>query len=474
MDTGKSSGELSTISADLDDLLKGARNFNFNINVLKRLLDLKDRESGYEDMKSNLDRSSVKKSVSDDKNCESVDLSLIRKKMEFLKQEVEASQLLGFCLAFNIQRLQKKLTGIQFDAGATESVIETLWDKYNQSKTNEAMLKYEFEEKRKLLRKLRQQLEQTRRDWQNFKMRRPDPESPEDRVHWDGLRQEAIRSMGGFTEETPSASRASSETDSAVQSDGDGDDPNSNPLEVFDRRRNRLDQLEEDCFQLVNDLVTKHGAEMGESLEFSSEYNSPLMPPEVDDVDDDGLSSDEFEDDDDDENEDDDEEEILLPLAPEPEAEIQADPEASVADLTQLSWDTAEAAAGSATLLTPEIQVSQIESARDADNRSRSTSFSSRGEGRMREDSFAETGEPIVLCRLRRRAVEILISRLREEKNFHETRENEMRVKLAQVQDLNNRLQEELRKYVADHHFVNRMALVGFAVLFVATVRMFC
>ena len=460
--TPTNTNELCEMSSELDVLLKGAKNFNVHVTVLKKLMDLKDRESGYDYMKPPPDSLRFE-------DAESVDLTVIRRKMEFLKQEIETSHLLGFCLAYNVQRLQKKLTGTNVDPEATDNMISILWEKYNQSKTNEAMLKYEFEEKRKLLRKLRHQLEQTRRDWQDFRLRRSDPETEEEQSLWNDLREDmkTNRDSGGDESEEPSTtSRASSETDSAVQSD-EGDDA-SNPLQAFDRRRERLDHLEEQCFQLVNDLVARHEVDPDASdadEEFESAFHSPLLSANVAYIDEDVLSSDEFE-----EDEEEAEEEIPLAIMP-PDSEAEPN-SPSVAELSELSWDTVTVSPPvGASILVPDIHISSLDSG-GSEDRSRSTSFSSR-EGRRREESVAETGEPIVLCRLRRRAVEILISRLREEKNFHETRENEMRVKLAQVQELNDRLHTELRKYVTDHQFVHRLALVGFAVLFVAAVKMF-
>ena len=77
---------------------------------------------------------------------------------------------------------------------------------------------------------------------------------------------------------------------------------------------------------------------------------------------------------------------------------------------------------------------------------SRSSRFDEEEEARLRQESLAETGEPIVLCRLRRKAVEVLVSRLREEKAFHETREKELECKLKDVTARNKRLEDQKGK----------------------------
>lgn len=47
---------------------------------------------------------------------------------------------------------------------------------------------------------------------------------------------------------------------------------------------------------------------------------------------------------------------------------------------------------------------------------------------------LAETGEPIGLCRLRRRAVKVLAARLRTEKEYYQNRESELRKRLEELE----------------------------------------
>ena len=57
---------------------------------------------------------------------------------------------------------------------------------------------------------------------------------------------------------------------------------------------------------------------------------------------------------------------------------------------------------------------------------------------------LAETGEPIALCRLRRRAVKVLAARIRTEKEYYEKRENELRKKLDHLVARNEELESRL------------------------------
>ena len=57
---------------------------------------------------------------------------------------------------------------------------------------------------------------------------------------------------------------------------------------------------------------------------------------------------------------------------------------------------------------------------------------------------LAETGEPIGLCRLRRRAVKVLASRIRSEQEYYLAREKELRTKLEHLVSKNEELQSQL------------------------------
>ena len=456
--------DLVSLVSEVDGLVRGCRSFNLHVTILKRLLNLKDKSSGYEELRINT-QPVIGGELSESNAIDSETFEMLKTKMMQLREEVEKSQLLGLCLAYNVQRLQKYSTGSHVDVNSTERVVSELWDKYNQTKSGGAILRYEFEEKRRLLRRLRHELEQTRRDWQNFRIRRPEPESEEEKMVWQELRQAISRRQD--SEQSDGASdRPGSDTDSAVHSDEGEGTEDSNPLLVFDRRRAKLDQLEEDCFRLVSDLVLKHAAPDPDS----DPVDSPLLSASLNLADEESSSVEDL-----------DPEELLLAIPDEDdqgseEVEVSTDEEAITPEsvITTIS-----------SLLTPEIQVTEIQpteiQAREiqvtaavggTEERSRTSSHSSRVEEeeelrRGREESVAETGEPIVLCRLRRKAVEILISRLREEKAFHETRENELRIKLNEMKSKNEQLQQELNALETDPA-VRRsksLALIGITVL---------
>lgn len=515
--------DLVSLVSEVDGLVRGSKSFNLHVTILKRLLNLKDKSSGYEELRINTQPVIGPESAPSESNAteskfgtesksgtesktfgtesktfgtDSETFGMLKTKVMQLKEEVEKSQLLGLCLAYNVQRLQKYSTGSHVDVNSTERVVSELWDKYNETKTGGAILRYEFEEKRRLLRRLRHELEQTRRDWQNFRIRRPEPESDQEKMVWQELRQAISRRE----ESDPSdgADRPGSETDSAVHSDEGEGTEDSNPLQVFDRRRAKLDQLEEDCFRLVSDLVMKHGAPDPDS----DPVDSPLLSASLNLADEESSSVEDL-----------DPEELLLAI---PDEDDQGSEEIEV----EVSGEEEAVTPGSvmttisslltpdiqiSTLLTPDIQVSaaagiqvsaaaeiQVSAAAgDAETRSRASSHSSRVEEeesrrgreesaacssrveeeeesrRGREESVAETGEPIVLCRLRRKAVEILISRLREEKAFHETRENELRIKLNEMKSKNELLQQHLDALESDPALrrSKSLALIGFTVL---------
>lgn len=506
VDTGSDDQLAAEVINDLDILLRGARNFNLHINVLKRLLNLKDRQSGTSPTtQSSADNRKLSSANNQPDGNELNDshaaLTAIRARLTQLKRDVEESHLLGFCLAFNIQRLQQRLTGLPVDTTGTENVLDSLWQRYEQTKCSEAMLKYEFEEKRKLLRKLRQQLEQTRRDWKTLKLRKPEVSpSDEEQQLWEQLRadiakrnaQQRLTAGADANDNNAADGRSPSEVDSAVHSDdgdgdGDGQSIDTQPAEVdfllvFDERAHRLDQLEEECYELVSRLASRHRSETIETLVSDTEgeeddgdsttrYHSPLMAVELIVDDDDLVGSDVVS-----EEEDFDE----APLAEEhEEAAIAFDmdvelnnsgvlddtEDAEISDLPlDTSWDTsAEHSMATQVSRTannlPELRVTSVPpettaivnelDVQDAVRVSRSRTSSQvsnvdeEEEQRVRE-SLAETGEPIVLCRLRRKAVEILISRLREEKKFHESRENELRVQMLKLRDTNLELKQRL------------------------------
>lgn len=478
------------VMQELDTLISASKNFNLHINVLKRLLSLKERQQTAHEPSGVL----TSPSTSQQRNPSIANqpdelLIAIKTKLDQLQAEVQLSHSLGFCLAFNVQRLQQRLTGLPVDATGTENVLDNLWERYQKSKSGEAMLKYEFEEKRKLLRKLRQQLEQTRRDWKQIKLRKPEVPTEEEQLMWEQLRADIASKnarRGEPNQDLNQDNRSPSEVDSAVHSDdGEGDQANDDDqvnqeavdmLLVFDERRHRLNQLEEECFQLVSRLAHRE-SENSETLvsdeddedddaDSTARYHSPLIAADLLVDEDDLAPSSEAEDFDE------------APLAEDHDQEALAfeldinsgllddTEDAEISDLPlDTPWDTSNEHSTATQLAVnqPEVRVTlahELENAivsetdvQDAEviriTRSRTSSQISNTdeeeEQRLRE-SLAETGEPIVLCRLRRKAVEILISRLREEKKFHETRENELHVQMTKLKDMNYDLRSQLER----------------------------
>lgn len=61
-------------------------------------------------------------------------------------------------------------------------------------------------------------------------------------------------------------------------------------------------------------------------------------------------------------------------------------------------------------------------------------------------ETLADTGEPIALCRLRRQAVRILASRIRTEKQYYEVKETELKEKLDKLSIKNLELEKQLEQ----------------------------
>ncbi|RWS10837.1 FYVE and coiled-coil domain-containing protein 1-like protein [Dinothrombium tinctorium] len=448
---------INKILADFTSLLKQTQSFNSHINMFKKLLNLKDRQN-YELLKLSLSSSnehSDSNTTNSENQCAKVTDSELRSKLETmhemfmkLKEEVEASHLLGFCLAFNLQCLRKRLTGYPIDVNATKELVSSLRQKHDLSKTREAILKYEFQEKRKLLRKLRRQLEETREEWRNFRIQVPKAvdSSEEEQLMLKkllrkefGLKKKEESEDSGYAD---SAAIGIDSGDSAVQSESDNDCSDSLAEAVF-KRKEKLDFLEKECFGLLSDLANKHIQESNETgerqVEDESEmYRSSLLLEINEDM----------VDEDDDENELSFLEEELYDSLENSEENLAA--LEAVDDTPGLSGnDELESRIHSENEETSSSVSEQQEQAtgmRDTGNEAEDEDEESKEEADNDKDelSFAETGEPLFLCRLRRKAVEILISRLRDEKILHESRESELREQLLKITSSNKELEREL------------------------------
>lgn len=310
------------IIKQLQQLLIKTRTFNSHFSVFKKILNLREASSDF------IYVSNQAKAVTE---CPTEQLKDL---LATLENELNACHSLGVCLAYNVQDLHKKLNGIPLDTTATDGIVQGLIAKCKSSRNSESELRFEFEEKRKLLRRLRQQLEQARRDWNNLKIRVQEP-------------------------------------DSAVHS--------SDSESISDDRSQRLTRLEEQA----NQLVTRMRRPLVESISVEADTDDDVVLEEEED-----------------EQED--------------EVEIESGREEE---------DEERAASSQLTIVTPEVEAIETEEEEETPE----------PREMRRTESIAETGEPAVLCRLRRKAVEVLVSRLKEERGFHETREKELRARLEQA-----------------------------------------
>lgn len=467
--TGATAGT-DIVYNEMDSMVRTARSFNLHINVMKRLLNLENPQPGFVSAvlstatpaSQGLEEELLKQQVV-------LDMRTLSEKMALMRKEVEEMQVNGFCLAFNLQRQLKRLTGLPIDANATDDVVQNLWMRFNESKSSEAILKYEFEEKRKLLRRLRKELEQARRDWKNLKIRITDPVEDE---------TEAGAVDSEWSEASQDSARLCSESDSAVHSDeGDEDSTRERNRQSIQARSRQLDQLEKECLQFVTQLVTTGGSTSNPSSrrqqlavagdEDEERFHSPMPVPDFyvqehlliessgdEEYDEDGSAIVPESDDSDLDDDDDDDDDIDL------EAVLAADGGlgAFVDDLlasggVHTGYESNQQltpasdgpmAGGSHTGSLLDVGSSDLQTGLMRSRASsRSSRFDEEEEARLRQESLAETGEPIVLCRLRRKAVEVLVSRLREEKAFHESREKELECRLKDVTARNKRLEDQ-------------------------------
>jgi hypothetical protein len=435
----------SLILQELEELMKRSKSFNIHMNILKRLLNLKEPEEGYAFADTNSTIKGVKLDAPSSKETtSSSEMDRIHEKIIQFGKQVQESESLTFCLAFNVQRLQKLLTGLALDANAADDVVQDLWKKFNASKTNECILKYEFEEKRKLLKRLRKELEQARREWKNLKIR-----ISKDPV--DYTVNFTSRNSSSSDENDWSEGNVANNSDSAVHSD-EGDESSSSMMSIFESRSQRLDHLEKECFDFVNQMITREPevdrtpvTPEEDSITDSDRqlFQSPIDAIPVE------LLVQVMETSDEEEDFESEEDGVESPVIDSDDLGSEEEEGRSQDMSSSLLTTTASSSISQLTLLTPDVRA---EGTTSLDRRSRASSQSSPTDDeeddderrRLREESLAETGEPLLLCRLRRRAVEVLVSRLREEKAFHESREKELDHKLKESIKLNQQLRSKI------------------------------
>lgn len=197
------------IANSLDSLIRGSQNVTLHMKILKRLLNLQDNPKPTFDfispsppMSSSPSTALESSSTSNNPLC-SVDndsmpptnymseddpLRQLVDKCDALKKELELWHSFGHCFAHNLQRLHQQLTGCPVDLFSAEQVMEKLKVDHDRLKTNEAINRYDLQQKRKLVGRLRDQLEVTREEWKNFIIKQKNSES-----EWKRLREEFQR-----------------------------------------------------------------------------------------------------------------------------------------------------------------------------------------------------------------------------------------------------------------------------------------
>lgn len=440
-----------TLLDQCDELINKARNFNLHAKVIKKLLNLKERQNGYEFYEKpktncNSNKSEIKSDRSSSNDC-----GVLLKKINDLRKEVEESHMLGFCLAYNIQCLQKKMTGTPIDIHSGACLIKDLQEKYENSNNRNAIMKYEFQEKRKLLRRLRKQLEDTRGNWCNLPIHKRRSEVGEKMSLSDALRKNFANKSKQTSQESGFIEQNKDSSDESSYSSENTTSSSSSGLEdlvmAMDSRRRRIEVLEDECYNLFsslanrsdvirNDYDASSGIELTDDIlvldeeDLDDELSDPLSE-ELDDV----IADGQFEID-------------ALDALDAIEISDQA-------DVNDLPWDlnllnqSRHGSNGGQTIMsatstidvssqTAEVlsSINSFNNEIDLDNEDELT----QQDMESMAETLAETGEPLMLCRLRRRAVEILISRLRDEK----TLQSELKEQLDVLRIENERLRGKL------------------------------
>ncbi|XP_076308985.1 uncharacterized protein LOC143224688 isoform X2 [Tachypleus tridentatus] len=112
-------------------------------------------------------------------------LEFLINRNDVLRQELENSCNLNNKLIAAVKEHQRKIRGISYELDATENVVSDIKKEHGKLRIAEAVRKYELQEKRKLLGKLRQQLQATREDWNRVRIKNCESE-----IEWRNLREE--------------------------------------------------------------------------------------------------------------------------------------------------------------------------------------------------------------------------------------------------------------------------------------------
>lgn len=229
---------------NLDDIIKDVKNFNLHVKVLKKLMNLQDRRSGYDlYLRPKTGGDSTKSSPSGSTNLPTGLASADRNKEDFikldqLKKEIQESHELGFCLMFILQCLQKRLTGLPIDRNRGSDLMRQLKDKFDHTKTEEDIFKYDLQQRRSTLNKLKSDMKETRDDRRNIRIIKP-------KLYEQGL------------DENNYASKSPLSSSSSSSSSEDKNDSYIRLMASMDDRKTRLDRLEEECFNFFKHLTNR-------------------------------------------------------------------------------------------------------------------------------------------------------------------------------------------------------------------------
>jgi hypothetical protein len=416
---------------------------------------------------------------------------VIRRTIQDLQNQLIQSQLLVTCLVHNLQLIRRKALGVPVvDLVGSDQLLRHLRQTHNESRSNRAIFSVSCDQKRESLRNLKQQLRDTRlRCWRAIRFNL-------DRPQFDPL---------------PLVTK--SEVDGANGSSSKSNNPLNDLVVAMDKRSERLSRLEVDCRSFLTNLEQKYGESRNEnplsevdsehetagsdSLELlaSVEWANLDASLEEFELDEDAELLDEVSDEEDDDDDDDDHEVEVTDDAVETnaiEATIVIGTNGEVSEIVP-SIDTTHRdheliADLISTVADLPVQALRASNGPNEANRSDSRESIEREEGadnlinfdeiieaseshrlslpigsmqRRASDeigtpltsnsdqNLAETGEPVQLCRLRRRAVEVLASRWRTERAYFDQRENELRDQLSnlrqQLREANERANQSRR-----------------------------
>ncbi|XP_023225563.1 FYVE and coiled-coil domain-containing protein 1-like [Centruroides sculpturatus] len=124
-------------------------------------------------------------------------LNKLTEKTQKLFHDLEAFRELNHKLILKVQEQERKLSGITQELETSHKVITALKCQHSELQTTEAITRYELKEKRKLLNKLRSQLESTKEECNRMRKSYSDSEA-----EWQSLRDEFAKRHKQASEES--------------------------------------------------------------------------------------------------------------------------------------------------------------------------------------------------------------------------------------------------------------------------------